>query len=222
MKLIQEINEDVKCGILTEGEGSSQTKKYYIESIFMQGNIVNRNRRNYPMRILESATNKYITEKVKTKRAMGELGHPDGPAINLDRVSHVIESLKKEGNDYFGRAKIMDTPFGKIVKNLIDEDIKFGVSSRALGSVRKNAKGIDEVQNDLYIATAGDIVADPSAPHAFVNGIMEGAEWTWNNGILVESEVSAIRRDVDKAFGSKDIKKREAVMIEAFEKLFKK
>lgn len=220
MQLIKELNEDITPQILQEGKGGE--KKYYIETIWMQGNIENRNGREYPFSVLESAANKYITEKVEQNRAFGELGHPNGPAINLDRVSHLITSLKAEGSNYVGRAKIMDTPHGKIVKNLMDEGAKFGVSSRGLGSVKKNKKGIDEVQKDFYIATAGDIVADPSAPDAFVNGIMESAEWVWDNGLLVQSDLEEARNNVNKAFKSKNTAKREEAIIEAFSSLMLK
>ena len=219
MRLLRELNEDYTTQILTEE--SSGKKNYFIESIWMQGDVVNRNKRNYPFKILENAANKYIKEKVSTRRAMGELGHPEGPSINMDRVSHIIESLKKDGTNYVGKAKILNTPYGQIVKAMMDENVKFGVSSRGLGSVKPNKQGINEVQNDFFIATAGDIVADPSAPDAFVSNMMEGAEWTWNNGILVQEDMEKIQNNVNKAFRSVDQKKHEAAILEAWETLLK-
>lgn len=220
MQLMTELNEDVNV-LITEATEKSP-KSYYIESIFMQGDLVNRNRRNYPFPVLEAATNKYIKEKVETKRAMGELGHPEGPSINLDRVSHLIESLQAEGKNFTGRAKVMDTPYGKIVKNLMDENVKFGVSSRALGTVKANSKGINEVQSDLYIATAGDIVADPSAPDAFVNGIMENAQWVWESGILVQEDIENERKRVDEAHRSVNKEAKQKAILSAFENLILK
>lgn len=178
MKIIQEINEEVQ--VLTEGKGESKT--YFIEGVYLQGNIANRNKRLYPMDTLREKVESYNKNYVEAKRAFGELGHPNGPTINMDRVSHMITSLKEDGNNFIGRAKIMDTPMGKIVKTFIDEGAKFGVSSRGLGTLKLNSQGINEVQNDFYLATAADIVADPSAPDAFVQGIMEGREWFFDAG----------------------------------------
>jgi len=177
MKIIQEINEEVQ--VLTEGKGESKT--YFIEGVYLQGNIANRNKRLYPMNTLREKVESYNKNYVEAKRAFGELGHPNGPTINMDRVSHMITSLKEDGNNFIGRAKIMDTPMGKIVKTFIDEGAKFGVSSRGLGTLKLNSNGINEVQNDFYLATAADIVADPSAPDAFVQGIMEGREWFFDS-----------------------------------------
>jgi hypothetical protein len=173
MKLIKELLEEVT--FLTEGTGAD--KKYFVEGIFIQGDIVNRNKRRYPMDVLRPDVERYVREYVGAKRAFGELGHPTGPTINLDRVSHMITELKEDGKNFVGRAKIMDTPMGKIVKTLLDEGAKIGMSTRALGSLKLMEGGINEVQKDFYLATAGDIVADPSAPEAFVQGVMEGAEW---------------------------------------------
>ncbi len=173
MKIIQEINEDVQ--IIMEGAGDK--KNYFIEGVYLQGNIANRNKRMYPMDTLREKVSLYNEQYVNAKRAFGELGHPDGPTINMDRVSHMITSLKEDGNNFVGRAKVMDTPMGRIVKTFIDEGAKFGVSSRGLGTLKMNQQGINEVQNDFYLATAADIVADPSAPDAFVAGIMEGREF---------------------------------------------
>jgi len=173
MKLITELNEEVK--FLKENKDGRPN--YFIQGIFIQGNKKNKNGRVYPMEILEKEVNKYVTELVEKKRAFGELGHPSGPTINLDRVSHMITNLHQEGSNFVGKAKIMDTPMGRVVKNLMDEGATLGVSSRGMGSLKQNRQGIMEVQNDFMLATAGDIVADPSAPDAFVRGIMEGAEW---------------------------------------------
>ena len=175
MKLIAESNFD--CNLITEANKETGKKDYFIEGIFLQGDITNRNGRCYPGSTLDKEVARYNEEFVKTNRAYGELGHPDGPTINLERVSHMIKSLTKEGSNYIGKAKIMDTPYGKIVKSLIDEGAQLGVSSRGMGTLKQTAEGINEVQGDFLLATAGDIVADPSAPNAFVNGVMENVEW---------------------------------------------
>lgn len=177
MKLIKEINEEVQY--ITEAKEDGQ-KNYFIEGIIMQGDIKNRNGRVYPSQVLVNEMGRYNENYVDKKRAYGELGHPDGPTINLDRVSHMFTELRQEGNNIMGRAKVMDTPMGKIVKNLIDEGAQLGISSRGMGSLKKNKKGIMEVQGDFMLATAGDIVADPSAPDAFVQGIMEGVDWVYD------------------------------------------
>jgi len=214
MKLICEVNEDIK--ILKEGtKGSS--KKYFIEGIFMQSELKNRNGRMYPREMLQREVERYTQEYVNRQRAFGELGHPDGPTINLDRVSHMITELKSDGNNVIGKAKIMDTPMGKIVKSLIDEGARLGVSSRGMGSIKTEGPDTQIVQNDFYLATAADIVADPSAPDAFVNGIMEGKEWIWNNGVLKEQEVSEIKEDIKKAPKNKI----NAISLKAFEKFMK-
>jgi hypothetical protein len=190
MKLITETIDSVKY--LTEKKEDGG-KAYYIEGPFLQTEVQNRNGRVYRKQIMEREVNRYIREYVDTKRAFGELGHPDGPGINLDRVSHMIVSLKEDGNNYIGKAKIMtETPMGRIVKNLIDEGAQLGVSSRGMGSLKLNKEGVNEVQDDFYLATAGDIVADPSAPDAFVRGIMENKEWVLVEGRFVE-------RDIDRA-----------------------
>ena len=185
MKLITEQIEDVK--LVTEGTGDD--KKLYIEGVFLQSELKNRNGRMYPFSVLEKEVNRYNEEYVKSKRALGELGHPDGPTVNLDRVSHRITSLKAEGNNFIGKAQILDTPMGKIAKSLLGEGVQLGVSSRGMGSIDKREDG-NGVMDDFMLATAADIVADPSAPDAFVNGIMEGKEWVWNNGILKETKVA--------------------------------
>lgn len=177
MHLICEVNEEIQY--VTEAKENGQ-KQYFIEGIFMQGDLKNRNGRIYPSGVIAKEVNRYNEQFVNKNRAFGELGHPDGPTINLDRVSHMITELNQNGSNFVGKAKIMDTPMGKVVKNLIDEGASLGVSSRGMGSVKPNRQGIMEVQEDFMLATAGDIVADPSAPNAFVRGIMEGTEWIYD------------------------------------------
>ena len=178
MKLICEVNEDIKY--ITEAALDEGKKSYFIEGTFMQGDLKNRNGRMYPSPVLAAEVARYNSSYVEKKRAFGELGHPSGPTINLDRVSHMITDLHQEGSNFVGKAKIMDTPMGQVVKSLMDEGAQLGVSSRGMGSLKQNRQGIMEVQNDFMLATAGDIVADPSAPDAFVRGIMEGAEWFYD------------------------------------------
>ena len=207
VKLIAEAVEEVEY-ITEEKEGGG--KNYKIRGIFMQADIKNRNGRLYPMEVLDEEVKKYNKNFIEQKRAFGELGHPDGPTVNLERVSHMITSLEPDGKNFIGEAKIMDTPMGKIVKNLMDEGAKLGVSSRGMGSLRQKG-GANVVSDDFYLATAADIVADPSAPNAFVEGIMEGKEWVWNNGALVEAHVA----DLKKKF---DVKKHQRqVNLEALE-----
>ena len=194
MRLIAEELTDVKF-LTEEKEGK---KNYFIEGIFLQAELKNRNGRMYPQKTLAREVAKYDESYIKSGRALGELGHPDGPSINLDRVSHKIESQKEDGNNFIGRAKILDTPNGKIAKSLLDEGVRLGVSSRGMGSIRKE-DNCNVVMDDFMLATAADIVADPSAPDAFVNGIMEGKEWVWNNGILQESAVAEIKQEIDEA-----------------------
>jgi hypothetical protein len=177
MKLITEHTDDIQI-ITEEKEGK---KSYFIEGVFMQSDIKNRNGRVYPNSVLVKEAMRYNKEYVESNRAMGELGHPEGPQLNLDRVSHIIKEMKIDGKNIWGRAKVMDTPYGKIVKNMIDEGVKFGVSSRGVGSLKTTKEGINEVQGDFNLA-AVDIVADPSAPDAFVEGVMEGKEWVLENG----------------------------------------
>jgi hypothetical protein len=195
MKLFCDINENIQ--VLTE-EPSPGQKNYFIEGIFLQGNITNRNKRRYPMETLQNEVGRYNDNFVKQKRAFGELGHPEGPTINLERVSHMITELRQEGSNFIGRAKIMDTPYGKIVKNLIDEGAKLGVSSRGMGSLEER-NGVNVVKDDFQLATAADIVADPSAPEAFVRGIMEGKEWIWESGRLIEADIEQIKKDIRKS-----------------------
>ena len=189
MKLITEQIEDVQ--VITEGTGAD--KKLYIEGVFLQSELKNRNGRVYPFQVLEREVNRYNEEYVKTKRALGELGHPDGPTVNLDRVSHRITELRAEGNNFMGKAQVLDTPMGKIAKSLLGEGVQLGVSSRGMGSIDRR-EDTAYVMDDFMLATAADIVADPSAPDAFVNGIMEGKEWVWDNGILKQSKVAKFQR----------------------------
>jgi len=179
MKLITETTQS-EIQVLTEDKNGQ--KNYFIKGVFMESDTKNRNGRMYPGEIMEKEIGRYNTEYVKQNRAMGELGHPEGPTVNLERVSHIIKNLSVDGKQIIGEAKIMDTPYGKIVKNLIDEGAKLGVSSRGMGSL-KEQDGVNVVQEDFMLA-AVDVVADPSAPNAFVNGIMEGKEWIWDNGVL--------------------------------------
>jgi len=189
MFLITEHLEDVQY--IKEDTKDGEKSNYFIEGIFMQSEKKNRNGRVYPKKTLMDEVKRYNESYVKSNRAMGELGHPEGPSVNLERVSHIIKDLKVEGNDVIGKAKILDTPYGKIVKNLMDEGAKLGVSSRGMGSL-KQRNGINEVQRDFMLA-AVDIVSDPSAPDAFVNGIMEGKEWVWDNGIIRAREIEYIK-----------------------------
>jgi len=194
MKLITEQIEEVK--FLTEDKDGK--KNHYIQGVFLQGEIKNRNGRVYPIDILEREVNRYTELNISKNRALGELGHPEGPTVNLDRASHKIESLVREGNNYIGKAKLLDTPMGQIAKSLLDEGVSLGVSSRGVGSLREMG-GANYVRDDYQLATAADIVADPSAPDAFVEGIMEGKEWVWDNGLLKEQEISHIKKKIDSA-----------------------
>ena len=200
MLLITESQDNIK--FLKEAKEDG-TPEYFIEGIFMQSEKKNKNGRNYPKGILMDEVKRYNDEYVTKKRALGELGHPEGPTVNLDRVSHMITNLYEDGNDVYGRAKIMDTPMGKIVKNLIDEGANIGVSSRGMGSLKKNKKGVNEVQDDFMLA-AVDIVSDPSAPDAYVNGIMEGKEWVWDNGILKSRDIENHVKLIENASSRED------------------
>ena len=210
MKLITETIEDID--LIVEGN-SKGGKDYKIKGVFMQADIKNRNGRTYPVGTLANEVKRYTNEFINKKRAFGELGHPDGPTVNLERVSHMITSLTPEGKNFIGEAKIMDTPYGKIVKNLIDEGAQLGVSSRGMGSISNGTVG-----KDFYLATAADIVADPSAPDAFVEGIMEGKEWVWNNGVLKEQEVNELKLQVE----SKERMARANKNAQVFESFLKK
>ena len=194
MKLITEQIENVQ--ILTEEKDGK--KLLYIEGVFLQLELKNRNGRMYPFEVLNREVERYNEEYVQSKRALGELGHPDGPTINLDRVSHRITSLRAEGNNFIGKAQILDTPMGNIAKSLLGEGVQLGVSSRGMGSIDKR-EDCNVVRDDFMLTTAADIVADPSAPDAFVNGIMEGKEWVWDNGLLKEREVAKYQRYIESA-----------------------
>lgn len=195
MKLIKELNEEINAEVIVEEKDGN--KSYFVEGVFMQAEKKNRNGRVYPKDVLFKEVERYNKEYVDTGRAMGELGHPDGPSVNLERVSHVIKELKQSGTDIVGKAKIIDTPYGKIVKNLLDEGVKIGVSSRGMGSIKDN-NGTNEVQKD-FMLSAVDIVADPSAPNAFVEGVMEGKEWVWNNGVLEPRIIDSYKGTISSA-----------------------
>lgn len=210
MKLITEICEDIEYVVESKG------KELFIEGVFLQSNVKNRNGRVYPKEVLEKEVKRYTENYINKNRAFGELGHPDGPSINLERVSHMIKSLTLDGDNYIGKAKIMtETPYGAIVSNLIKEGANLGVSSRGMGSV-KSSNGSNVVQGDFYLATAADIVADPSAPDAFVNGIMEGKEWIWENGIIREADISQYHEEMKKT------KQVEETKLRLYENFFEK
>jgi len=215
MKLI---TEEVSSAEYIIEEADNGKKNYKIRGIFMQADMKNRNGRVYPMETLQKEVNRYNREFVEAKRAFGELGHPDGPTVNLERVSHMITSLTPEGKNFIGEAKIMDTPYGKIVKNLIDEGAKLGVSSRGMGSL-ENRGGSNYVKSDFYLATAADIVADPSAPDAFVQGIMEGKEWVWDNGVIREVDIHEMRNTIERARRIELAEKKAAVFKSFLSKL---
>lgn len=212
MKLITETTEQVN--FLTELNEETGKKSYFIEGPFLQSNITNRNGRMYPKEIMQKEVVRYTKENIDKKRAYGELGHPDGPTINLDRVSHMIVSLKEDGNNYIGKAKILNTPMGNIVKTLIDEGASLGVSSRGLGSI-KEQDGINEVQDDFMLATAADIVADPSAPDAFVQGIMESREWVMVDGVWTARDVEQAQTTISKA-SSRELEEAKLKVFENF------
>lgn len=211
MKLITEVTEQIN--IINEATESGK-KEFFIEGPFLQAEKKNRNGRIYPMSVMEREVNRYVTEYVDKNRAYGELGHPSGPTINLERVSHMTKTLRQEGSDYIGRAKIMDTPYGNIVKNLMSEGATLGVSSRGMGSL-KEKNGVMEVQDDFWLATAADIVADPSAPDAFVRGIMEGKEWVWDNGVIKEMQIDRYKKSIQKT-SAKDISEVQMRVFEDF------
>ena len=213
MKLFCDINEEIQ--VLTE-ENEPGKKNYFIEGIFLMCDQKNRNGRVYTFEMMNKKVNEYNNSFVKQKRAFGELGHPEGPTINLERVSHMITDLYSDKKNFIGRAKIMDTPYGKIVKNLIDEGAKLGVSSRGIGSLEEK-NGVNYVKDDYQLATAADIVADPSAPEAFVRGIMEGKEWVWESGRLVQQDLEEIKKSIQKASS----RKLEEAKINAFERFLR-
>ena len=216
MKLISESIEDIEY-LFEDGENGK--KNYKIRGPFLQAEVKNRNGRIYPLPILQKEVARYNKEYIQKNRAFGELGHPDGPTVNLERVSHLITKLYPEGNDFIGEAKIMDTPYGKIVRNLIDEGAKLGVSSRGMGSLVPQ-RGAHVVKDDFYLATAADIVADPSAPNAFVEGIMEGKEWVWDNGAVKEMDIDAYKKELDMKY--QRAQAREEKAIEIFENFMSK
>jgi len=215
MKLIKEVTEEIKY--ISELNEETGKKSHFIEGVFLQSNLKNRNGRMYPKEVMQKEVARYTAESIEKKRAYGELGHPDGPTVNLDRVSHMIVGLKEDGDNYIGRAKILDTPMGRIVKELIDEGASLGVSSRGLGSL-KERNGVNEVQEDFMLATAADIVADPSAPDAYVQGIMENKEWTFVNGIWQEKELEE-SKDMIRAASTQEL---EAVKLQVFENFLTK
>ena len=215
MKLIRETVENVKY--LTEALENGK-KNLYIEGVFLVGDKINKNNRMYEMKTLRNEVSRYNEEYIKTNRALGELGHPDTPSINLERVSHKIVSLVEDGNTFYGKALILETPYGQIVKNFIDNEVSIGVSSRALGSVVTTKEGYNLVQDDLRLATAADIVADPSAPGAFVNGIMENKEWMFVEGHFVEADFDSAKKQIQRA-SSKQI---EEVACKLFENYLRK
>ena len=212
MKLITE--EVSKVKFITEGKGRG--KKLYIEGVFLQGGIKNRSGRMYPVDILEKECNRYNKTFISQGRALGELGHPEGPTVNLDRVSHKIVSLKESGSNFVGKAKILSTPMGKIASSLIDEGVKLGVSSRGIGSLKPTREGVNVVGDDFMLATAADIVADPSAPDAFVEGIMEGKDWVWDGGILREKFAAKMYQEIDTLTTQKELEERKLALFNNF------
>ena len=212
MKLITEEIASVK--FITEGKGAK--KKMYIEGVFLQGDIKNRNGRMYPVQTLAKEVGRYNESFVKKGRALGELGHPEGPTVNLDRVSHKIVSLTQEGNNFKGKAQLLDTPMGKIAKSLIGEGVTLGVSSRGVGSLKENSDGCKVVGEDFMLATAADIVADPSAPDAFVSGIMEGKEWVWEGGILREQLASQTKKHINTLVDQKRLEEHKLNLFNDF------
>lgn len=212
MRLIKEVFETTN---LIVEEKLGKKKEYFIEGVFLQSNLQNRNGRMYPESVMDKEVGRYIKEYVEKNRAYGELGHPDTPSINLDRVSHMITSLRKEGTNYIGRAKILDTPMGQIAKGLLEGGANLGVSSRALGSLKMNNEGVNIVQDDFMLSTAADIVADPSAPDAYVRGIMEGKEWVFVNGHFVERDIDEARAAIKRA-SSKNLQEAKMLAFQNF------
>ena len=212
MKLIAE--EIIDVSFLTEENNGK--KNHFIEGIFLQAELKNRNGRMYPISTLQREVANYNESYVSKGRALGELGHPDGPSINLDRVSHKIVSLEQKGNNFIGKAKLLETPMGRIAKNLLEEGVKLGVSSRGLGSIERRGD-TNVVKDDFMLSTAADIVADPSAPDAFVEGIMEGREWVWNNGLWKESDIAAVKESIDNSSVNELTEKK----LKAFENLLR-
>ena len=213
MKLITEVNDQVRY--ITEEKAGK--KSLYIEGVFLQSNLKNRNGRMYPAEIMEKEISRYMTEAVENNRAFGELGHPDGPSINLDRVSHIVTELRRDGDNWIGKAKLKETPMGNIARGLIESGGQLGVSSRGLGTLKENRDGVQVVQDDFHLATAADIVADPSAPDAFVRGIMENKEWVVVNGVWTEQHCDMSKKYIKKA--SK--KQLEEAKIQVFERFLR-
>ena len=216
MKLIREEVQDTK--FIVEDKGLGKPKQYFIEGIFLQSELVNRNGRMYKEGTMDKEVGRYLKEAVEMNRAYGELGHPDGPGINLDRVSHMITSLRKEGTNYIGRAKILETPMGNIARGLLDGGANLGVSSRAMGSLKQNNEGVQVVQDDFMLSTAADIVADPSAPDAYVRGIMENKEWIFVDGKFVEQHIEEVKSFIKKT-SSRNL---EEAKIQAFQHFLSK
>jgi len=212
MKLIREEIESVEFLV----EQKNGKKSMYIEGVFLQGNIKNRNGRMYPMETLRREVARYSENHVQAGRALGELGHPDGPTVNLDRVSHKIVSLKESGSNFIGKAKILNTPMGKIASSLIEEGVKLGVSSRGIGSLKQTREGYNVVGEDFMLATAADIVADPSAPDAFVSGIMEGKEWVWDGGILREKYAEKTYKTINTLVDQKRLEENKLNLFNDF------
>jgi len=212
MKLITEEISSVK--FITEGKGTK--KKMYIEGVFLQGELKNRNGRMYPITTLAKEVGRYNESFVQKGRALGELGHPDGPTVNLDRVSHKITSLRREGNNFIGKAQLLETPMGKIAKSLIGEGVTLGVSSRGIGSLKEDRNGIKVVGEDFMLATAADIVADPSAPDAFVSGIMEGKEWVWEGGMLREQLAEKTKKSINSLVGENRLAEHKIGLFQDF------
>ena len=212
MKLIREEIETVEFLV----EQKNGKKSMYIEGVFLQGNIKNRNGRMYPMETLRKEVSRYNENHVQAGRALGELGHPDGPTFNLDRVSHKIVSLKESGSNFVGKAKILNTPMGKIASSLIEEGVRLGVSSRGIGSLKMTREGVNVVGDDFMLATAADIVADPSAPDAFVEGIMEGKEWVWDGGILREKYAEKTYKQINTLVDQKKLDEQKLNLFNDF------
>lgn len=212
MKLVREINEDIE--LIVEGEEGAP-KSYFIQGPFLQSEVVNINKRRYPSKILDEEIARYNDSHIKNNRAYGELGHPNTPKINLDRVSHMIVSLKKEGNDYIGKAKLIDTPMGKIAISLVKEGARLGVSSRGVGSVEEE-NGVNVIQSDFRLSTAADIVADPSGPDCFVSGLMEDRDWVWNNGSWEEKQLTQAKNELKREFS---VNKQVKIFEEFIQKL---
>jgi len=213
MRLIREVNESTQ--FIVEKDLSGKGKNYFIEGVFLQSELKNRNGRMYPESVMDKEVGRYMKEQVETNRAYGELGHPDTPSINLDRVSHMITSLRKEGTNYVGRAKILETPMGMIARGLLDGGANLGVSSRALGSLKSNNEGVQIVQDDFMLSTAADIVADPSAPDAYVRGIMEGKEWVFVDGKFVERHIEEAKSFIRKT-SSRNLEEAKVLAFQRF------